>query len=284
MVAVEMTVSRRGTTHENSEAGCDKEQTTEAKSIRRPNPMNMWWPALLAVLICVTPVSALGAQSTLLNAWLQLPDLGGTAWPYAFIRLQDTRTHVESKRSDVLHQIDELHWRLVDKGYPDLARAVTQWKQHLKSQTHHRFPGDWSPAWLLAHPLQRPPASRVEAIGVCRMPHTITVWDASGVREIRWRSGLRLSDILRSDPALSGGTTDEVAIVWPQGDIDHYGVAAWNAADTELVPGTRVVGAINLGGSAFPWLRDAIAKLLAHTPSGVDCRHVQLTRPVPQGQ
>src|SRR5699024_5399495 len=158
-------------------------------------------------------------------------------------------------RDDVLVQIKNLHWRLQDKGYPQLTDAVQDWKKRLAATHFYREPGDWSPAWLIAHPHQRPPYDRVESIGYCHMPDTVEVWDNRGVHDMKWRTGLRLSDVLGDDPNLMGGRDDLVAIVWPQGHIDHYGVAAWNEADTELVPGTTVVGAIDLSGDVFPWLR-----------------------------
>ncbi|MES1935652.1 hypothetical protein C27AD_04837 [Salinisphaera hydrothermalis C27AD] len=69
-----------------------------------------------------------------------------------------------------------------------------------------------------------------------------------------------------------------MAVISPRGHVDHYGVAAWNYADTDLLPGTRVVGAIDLKGAVFPWMRDEIAGLLAHTPSGAACRSFPLSQ------
>lgn len=239
----------------------------------------MWRKWLIGVLICVAPLVSIGAQtpttgsgSTLINAWLALSEPGRIAWPYAFMRAQRTDARMQTKRADVITQIENLRWRLRDKGYSDLVHAVSAWKKRLAATRHYRMPGDWSPAWLMAHPHQRPPYGRVSAIGYCRVPKSVEIWDGNGVHDMKWRSGMRLSDVLAADSALNGGSTGEVALVWPLGDIDHYGVAAWNAADTALAPGTRIIGAIGLRGGVFPWMRDAIAKLVAHTPSGVDCR------------
>lgn len=238
---------------------------------------------LIAVVLCATPLVALHAQpapsaakASLISAWLALPNVDQIAWPYAFIRADSTDQSEQTHRSDLFDQFDQLTWRLNEDGYPQLAKAVDQWKHQLKQTDHYRQPGDWSPSWLMAHPNRRPPVARVAAIGYCGTPDTVEVWDMAGVHRVTWKPGLHLSDLLGRDSSLKGGSTDEVAVVWPQGNVDHYGVAAWNYADTGLAPGTRIVGAIDLKGAVFPWMRDAIAGLLAHTPAGKNCRSFPL--------
>lgn len=244
----------------------------------------MWQKSLTVMALCIASIAASQAQQgeaadqekTLISEWLSLPDLVQIDWPYAFIRVQATQTEQEEYFDDLIKQIDELHWRLKEKGYATLTAAIAEWKKELSKHQHYREPGDWSPGWLMAHPRQRPPLERVMAIGHCRIPRTIQVWDETGVHDIAWHAGIHLSDVLKKNPSLKGGVTDMVAIVWPKGHIDHYGVAAWNKADTELLPGTRIIGVIDLKGEVFPWMRDAIASLLAHIPSGRDCRTITL--------
>lgn len=243
----------------------------------------MWRKLLVAILLCVAPITALLAQApatdhkaSLIDAWLAVPNVGQISWPYAFIRADGTDESEKARRADLFDQFDQLEWRLGEKGYSRLAKTVTLWKQQLSKTHHYRQPGDWSPAWLMAHPHERPPVKRIKALGYCNIPNTIQVWDEAGVHRVAWKPDLRLSNLLTDDHKLKGGSTDEVAVVSPRGNIDHYGVAAWNYADTDLVPGTRVVGAIDLKGAVFPWMRDAIAELLAHTPAGVACRSFAL--------
>lgn len=245
----------------------------------------MWRKSLTAALLCAAPLGVLHAQTTapgqktsLISAWLALPHVDQVVWPYAFIRADSTDDNEKTKRADLFDQFDQLKWRFNELGYPELAKTVTHWKNQLAKTRHYRQPGDWSPAWLMAHPHQRPPVTRVAAIGYCHAPDTVQIWDAAGVHRVDWTPGLRLSDVLERDPQLKGGGTDEVAVVWPQGDVDHYGVAAWNYADTALTPGMRIVGAIDLKGAVFPWMRDAIAGLLAHTPAGKNCRSFSLSQ------
>ncbi|AWN17544.1 capsule biosynthesis GfcC family protein [Salinisphaera sp. LB1] len=243
----------------------------------------MWRKWLTGAVLCVAPMLGLQAQTTasgnktsLIEAWLSMPNVGQVAWPYAFIRARSTDATEKRRRSDLFDQFKQLQWRLKRQGYPGLVKAVHQWQIQLAKTHHYRQPGDWSPAWLMAHPNQQPPVSRVAAIGYCRVPDTVQVWDAVGVHRVAWQPGLRLSDLLRRDPNLKGGSTDEVALVSPSGHVDHYGVAAWNYADTELTPGMRIVGAIDLKGAVFPWMRDAIADLVAHMPVGRKCRSFPL--------
>lgn len=243
----------------------------------------MWRKSLTAAVLCIAPLASLHAQPTisgqpasLIDVWFALPDIEAIAWPYAFMRADSTDVSEKAHRADLFDQINQLRWRLEAGGYAELAKAVTRWKSELAKTEHYRQPGDWSPGWLMAHPNKRPPVSRVAAIGYCAVPNTVEIWDEAGVHRVDWTPRLHLSDLLDRDPDLKGGTTDEIAIVSPQGDVDHYGVAPWNYADTELAPGSRVVGAIDLDGAVFPWMRDAIAGLLAHTPVGQNCRRFPL--------
>ncbi|WP_423823851.1 capsule biosynthesis GfcC family protein [Salinisphaera sp. SPP-AMP-43] len=244
----------------------------------------MWQKCLIAAALCCAPLTTLQAQTTapvqpkasLIDAWLSLPNVGEIAWPYAYMRASNTSDSQKAHRADLFEQFEQLRWRLNDGGYSQLANAISSWKNELLKTDDYRQPGDWSPSWLMSHPNKRPPVSRIAAIGYCDAPNTIRVWDAVGVHRRNWQPGIRLSDLLEEDENLSGGSTDEVALVWPRGDIDHYGVAAWNYADTELTPGTNIIGAIDLKGAVFPWMRDAIAGLLAHTPVGENCRDIPL--------
>lgn len=249
----------------------------------------MWrkWGTVLG-LSCLLPAVAMAqapdsesaeqSQSTLIQAWHELPDVERIAWPYSFIRVEQTQKEQREQQEDLLKQFDKLHWRLDSQHYSHLASAVSEWQKTIKARGDYREPGDWSPGWLMANAQQRPPLDRVQAIGYCRTPATVEVWDEAGVQQIPWHAGMHLSDIADERDSLKGGTTDMVAVVWPRGHIDHYGTAAWNKADVELVPGVRIVGALDLKGEVFPWMRDAIAGLLAHIPVGQDCRTVTLNQ------
>lgn len=235
--------------------------------------------ALLACSLYVGPGVVHAAESapvTLIQAWLAFPEPSDVAWPYAYIRADDTHVGESGARQDLLDEYDRLLWRLEDGGYTKLADSVKAWKAKLTAIDAFRTPGDWSPAYLMAHVNKNPPIARVVALGACQVPDTVTVWDADGVRDIVWQSSMRLSDIEKIAPATRDGSAPEITVVGPYGDIDHYGVQAWNYADGPVAPGSQIVASLPLKGAAFVWIRDAMATLLAHVPSGTDCREVKL--------
>lgn len=234
--------------------------------------------AMLALLaLCSSGVvQAAQPSGTLIQAWLSFPDAADIAWPYAYIRAEQTRDSQEGARKDLFDEYERLRWRLEDDRYPQLVKAVKAWKSRLAAMSAFRVPGNWSPSFLMSHVNQRPPIDDVAALGACQVPDSIAVWDAKGVRDITWQSGMQLSDVEDMAPALRQGSAPDIAVVDPYGRIDHYGVQAWNYADGPVAPGSQIVASLPLKGSAFVWIRDAMADVLAHTPSGIDCREVPL--------
>lgn len=214
--------------------------------------------------------------ASVLQAWLAYPGVDTIEWPYAYLRGERTQSAQQTKRTDLFKELDRLGWRLENARRDGLLGAIDQWRSRLEAQELYRQPGDWSPAWLMAHPHRSPPLSRTAAIGACQPPDWVEVWDSTGIERMPWHGGLQLSDLSRHDGPLQLRGVDQVAVVTPEGDIKHYGQAPFNYSDAELSPGTRVVAALPLGGEAFPWIRDAIANLLAHSPVGSACREMKL--------
>lgn len=230
-------------------------------------------------LLCSSGVAG-AAQSpdSLVQAWLAFPAVSEVAWPYAYIRTEATQSSQAGARQDLFDEYERLGWRLQDDRYPQLAKAVAAWKQRLAAIDHFRVPGNWSPSYLMSHDNRKPPVERIAALGACQAPTTVSVWDARGVRDIAWQPGMKLSDVEREAPATRQGSASEVAVVDPYGRIDHYGVQAWNYADGPVAPGSQIVASLPLEGSAFVWIRDAMADLLAHAPSGANCREQVLKK------
>lgn len=214
--------------------------------------------------------------SSLLQAWLAYENAVDVAWPYAYMQADTTQSTGEGAREDLFDEFDQLHWRLTHTGYDDLAATVTDWRTKLAEISVFRVPGDWSPSFLLSHPNQQPPIDRIAAIGSCDVPDHVGVWSAAGYEDIPWHTGMQISDIERRVPALRKGSSPEISVVDVYGHIDHYGVQAWNYADGPVSPGTQVVASLPLKGEAFQWIRDSMADLLAHSPSGVDCRQEKM--------
>lgn len=235
-----------------------------------------------SVLLCSSGiVCAAQPPESLVQAWLAFPKMSAVAWPYAYIRTEATQSSQEGARKDLFDEYERLVWRLKDDRYPQLAKAVAAWKHRLSAIDHFRVPGKWSPSYLMSHVNRKPPVDRIAALGACRAPTTVSVWDARGVRDIAWQPGMQLSDVERAAPATRQGSAPEIAVVDPYGRIDHYGVQAWNYADGPVAPGSQIVASLPLKGSAFTWIRDAMADILAHAPSGIDCREQALMKADP---
>ena len=216
------------------------------------------------------------SYSSVVQAWLAFPSVDAVEWPYAYLRADSTRSSAQAKRADLFKELDQLTWRLEDGRHDALIRAIEDWRAELSEKELFREPGDWSPAWLMAHPQKAPPVARVAAIGACEPPDWVEVWDSRGVERAPWRGGLTLSEMSRDGGPIDLHGAEQVALVTPEGKIEHYGQAAYNYADAELSPGTQVVVALPLGGEAFPWIRDTIATVLAHAAPGDNCSEMAL--------
>lgn len=213
--------------------------------------------------------------TTVLQAWLAFPSLAQSSSPYSYLRATPTADRMRVKRDDLFRELDDLRWRLEGSGYAKLVDALDQWKSRLSQVSVFREPGDWGPAWLMANPLRNPPIAEVAAIGTCEVPDWVEVWSADGVQRTPWRTGLTLSGLAKSD-AMNVRGIKVVSVVAPNGEIRRYGQAAFNYSDTALLPGARVVLPLPLGGEAFPWIRNTIAEILAHAPSGENCTEMRL--------
>jgi len=215
--------------------------------------------------------------SSLIGAWVQFPGLDQVSWPYSYIRVARDDASARQFRNDLDKELSILVARLdAYRVFPRALETARTWRSHLADLGGTRVPGDWSPASLMTHPYQRPEADKVAALGACRGPEWVEVWDQSGVHRVDWQSGLKISDVL-ADKSLRGGYDGRVAIVDPYGNIIHRGIQSWNFADASLAPGTKVVATLHLKGDAFPWIRDAIARVLAHSLPADECREVAMT-------
>ncbi|GAB3682728.1 hypothetical protein GCM10028792_30930 [Salinisphaera aquimarina] len=213
---------------------------------------------------------------SLLDIWLAFPDVDTIAWPYSYIRAKTTDANQQARRQDLSRELDSLDWRLDNGRYKKYRAALAQWQTALDDMHTAREPGTWSPSWLLVHPNRNPPVSSLAVIGACEVPAWVEVWDSNGVERLAWKSGLMLSDVTRKPHPVDAGPSDQVAVVNPDGSVDRYGVAAWNFADTRLQPGARVVAALPLKGDGLLWIRDTIARVIAHSAPGVNCRELPI--------
>lgn len=245
------------------------------------------WCILLSV-VCVSVAQAQSSSveskadapglraSSLIGAWVEFPQLDNVSWPYSYIRVAESDTRARAFRSDLDKELSTLTARLEAYGGRLGGVETTRaWRDRLARLQGTRVPGDWSPAALMTHPYQRPEARKIVALGACESPDWVEVWDQNGVRRVDWEPGMQISDLL-ARKALRGGVAGRVAIVDPYGLVTHTGIQAWNFADASLSPGTKVVATLALRGDAFPWIRDAIARVLAHALPADDCREVTM--------
>ncbi|MES1942014.1 hypothetical protein T5B8_17326 [Salinisphaera sp. T5B8] len=215
--------------------------------------------------------------ANVLDAWLGFPDLADSDTPYTYLRADQTADNTRVKRQDLVRELDDLRWRLEAGGYAAFVQALDQWKTQLAAIRVFREPGDWSPAWLMANPHRNPPISRVAAIGACDAPDWVEIWSGQGIERTPWHTDLMLSDLAASGVMDVDGVR-VVSVVAPDGRVRRLGQAADNYSDSELLPGTRVVVPLPLKGEAFPWIRDTIAQVLAHAPSGQDCTEMRFAQ------
>ena len=230
---------------------------------------------LIAIVGGVFFTSAAATSRTdgprLLQAWLAYPDLASVDWPYAYIREIDAADTARRIKRDLLGELDNLSWRLEEMGYVRPVETVAAWRRRIESLQAFRLPGDWGAAQLLAQPEHNVPLSRISAIGSCQPPNWVEVWDVQGIRRLDWPSARSLGDLV-DDDVISATGDGQVAVVTPMGHVVHRGIQAWNYTDMDLMPGSRVIVALPFKGDAFPWIRDAIARLTARTPTGTECR------------
>lgn len=215
-------------------------------------------------------------QPTLLGLWFELQPLGAVSWPYAFIRHRETSATQNDRKQVLTEELDNLIWRLQAAGYSALADALTEWRQRIAVTDDFRTPGRWGPAALMANPRNSPPLSAVAAIGACRVPAWVEIWDGRGIRRIAWTPGMRLSTLLDDNGALQSTAADTVALVTPFGEIHRRGIAAWNYRDAPISPGTRIVVPLPLDGQASVWINDRLTGFLSHLVPGDQCRQLTL--------
>lgn len=240
--------------------------------------LSLRYLALVLSLFGVSTASlAQTEQPTLLMAWLSQPSLTERPAPYQYMRSATVAEHAAGLQQALLQEFDDLSWRLESAGYAQLNTTVEAWRARINDLTSFRSPGLWGPAALMAYPTKMPPFERVAAIGACLMPDWVEVWDRHGVRRVDWRQAQSLSDLLRNAD-LDVGKVGRAIVVRPEGTVQSYGAQAWNFHDTSITPGSRVVAALPLKGEAFAWIQETTADVLAHAPSGVDCKEAALVQ------
>ncbi|PMR75024.1 hypothetical protein [Billgrantia endophytica] len=232
-----------------------------------------------ALLLCAAwPLQAQEpADSTRLSElWLEraLPDQ--PAYSY-YLREQ----HIAPQRRQGVRLQEELT-TLIDHltlaGHRHAARGLGNWREQIGNQIKagSRTPARADLTALLAAPRQDPPLSALAEAGECSLTDWIELWSFGGVTRQPWTVGMSLNGLLREQPRDHWQAADTAWIISPQNAPRQVGTGAWNANDSALVPGTRVVLALPEQVQEADWVNRALPDFLSTRLPGDDCRRIPL--------
>lgn len=225
--------------------------------------------------------------ATLSELWLEQPTQPA-AVAYAYYWLE---AHREPHRQQGLRLIEELatlsNWHAL-AGRKSLARSALEWQQTIigLQDKAGRTPARADLASLLASPRHDPTLASLADAGYCTVPDWVEVWHFDGVSRQRWKPGLGLRGLLRSLPSGQWSMADEAWVIAPLGAPRRIGVAAWNAGNSALVPGTRIVLALPGSTQEADWVnRNLPAYLATRLPSDT-CQSITLAgrEPMAKGE
>lgn len=211
----------------------------------------------MAACLMAAPLIALGQADSakLSDGWLsRLTDAPPVAWSHAFALRQGTAATLEGKRRRLVAELDTLimRARLGNNGAGRVA-GLTAWRQQLAKgeSLPARTSGRFDLPWLGAHLRKDPPLDKIALWGSCQPPGWVEVWHLGGVTRLPWQEGLGLDGALERLARMTGAevsaSADYAWLITPTGQRHRRGIAAWNAQDTPLAPGSRVM--VELPGS-----------------------------------
>lgn len=257
---------------------CRGRRTEQHHGLLRQSPA-----ILLSALMClgVSSVAIAGngqaatdgqrsRATSLLDAWLGMPDLGRVDWNFSFIRTPRTEHERRHQRKAILQELQ----RLADLDHLPASRKAQflAWRQAVESLRGFRVPGRWGPADLLAQPEQAPPLSALSSFGYCEPARTVEVWDETGVHRLPWEQAASVAALVDRGALVLSSDAEWITVIQPWGKRKRVGVAAWNAGRSRLVAGARVVAPSHLKGTTPTWLNKALPDFLAHVVAGRECR------------
>lgn len=162
--------------------------------------------------------------------------------------------------------------------------GLMAWRQaaHRDLERGGRTPARADLTALLADPRHDPTLSSLASIGVCQAPDWVEIWSLEGVTRRPWTARMRLSDLLRELPAEAVGAAQATWLVSPHRSPRRLGIAAWNAEDAELIPGSRLVLELRDDLPAAAWLNRHLPDFLATRLPGESCTLLGPTVTAPQ--
>jgi hypothetical protein len=248
---------------------------------RHYSPSRGWHRVGLGALLVLLPsLQALAAPDRLSELWLaQEGLLEEPAYRYYLLNGQQEAQQRLGRR---LHEeLATLVERYTLSGYTDLARGLAQWQDTIAEldAAPGRTPARADLAALLASPRHDPALDSLAAAGQCAIPEWVELWQFQGVTRHPWRPGLSLRDLLNEQPRGYWSQAEEAWLISPHGEPRRIGVAAWNAGNAALVPGSRVALALPDELLEAGWINRNLPGFLATRLPGDSCQALATSRP-----
>ncbi|MFY0990287.1 hypothetical protein [Halomonas sp. C05BenzN] len=242
------------------------------------SPAGMAGRLALAALLIGPTSNAVAESPRLSDYWLAR---GGSSDHPAFTYYL-RRDHHGPQRRQALRLREELatlatHWRL--DGQRSVARALAGWQSAIDVLFREggRTPARADLAALLAAPRHDPRLSTLSTVGECQPPDWVELWTFGGVTRRHWSPGMTLQRALRDQPGAHWQPADEAWVIAPQSPPRRHGIAAWNAEESPLVPGSRIVLQLPGDSREADWVNRALPEFLASRLPGEHCHSLDFT-------
>lgn len=213
----------------------------------------------------------------LTDLWLEQPSLP-EAPAYSYYLLEQHREQQQRQGRRLQEELATLKDWYHLAGQDGFATSLNEWQLSIAElqASPGRTPARADLAALLASPRHAPALTSLAAVGHCTIPDWVELWHFGGVTRQHWTPGLSLHALLRSQPRNHWSGADEAWVVTPQSDVRRIGVAAWNAGDTALVAGSRIVVALPEPVQEANWVNRTLPAFLATRLPGDSCRALAL--------
>lgn len=210
-----------------------------------------------------------------------LTHANGIEWPHTFVSTQQTRDKTRLLGRRLFFELRQLSLQAVfDEQLP--TQGLKHWMRIIRrTPVEGRQIGRIDPIALWRFPGLDIPLTTGDGIGQCQAETRIQLWSAVGMRQLDWRPGLTLHDVIAGLP---GAQADSVhaSVITLSGRIIVRGISAWNDQPYTLSPGDRVVVHIPSSSAAVAWVNRSLPEWLSLQWPGKECRSVDAITGEPQ--
>ncbi len=247
-----------------------------------------WIASALALLLTAQPPSAPRADEReaaphLSDWWLEQPTLPAPEMRAYYLRHEDDASQRRLARR-LQAELTTLIGRLpVQQGHAT-RNGLEAWRATIAAELDRgsRTAARADLSSLLAAPRHDPTLARLSEIGVCHAPDWIEIWTLDDVTRHSWRPGLDMATALAELGPRQRGAAQTAWLITPGAAPRRLGIAAWNADETDLVPGSRLVLALNDTSEAAAWINRRLPRFLDGRLPGTSCRSLGPDAPRPQ--